>query len=190
MKVLEVPKSRWVQGFWSDGPGEASNTIYWWETLFSGGTAKSYEIVSPLAAISKGEGSSTTPRRSKEEWGQGGGAPLGPPPAGAPCAAGGGALPFTAAFFGWAAASSPWGGTSPSSSTTPPHHPYSNLLANMICGTIYYFPMIYCVYVYVWVVIVHDNCEILFWLVSYKFVNVYNGLMYWYMSARIYLGDA
>jgi hypothetical protein len=46
-----------------------------------------------------------------------------------------------------AAASSPWGGTSPSSSTTLPHHLYCNLLANMIYGTIYYFPMIYCVYV-------------------------------------------
>jgi hypothetical protein len=28
MKVLEVPKSPWIQGFRSDGPGEASNTIY------------------------------------------------------------------------------------------------------------------------------------------------------------------
>jgi hypothetical protein len=28
MKVLEVPKSRWIQGFISDGPGEASNIIY------------------------------------------------------------------------------------------------------------------------------------------------------------------
>jgi hypothetical protein len=27
MKVLEVPKSLWIQGFRSDGPGEASNTI-------------------------------------------------------------------------------------------------------------------------------------------------------------------
>jgi hypothetical protein len=44
---------------------------------------------------------------------------------------------------------SPWGGTSPSSSTSFPHHPYCNLLVNIMCGTIYYFPMIYCIYVYV-----------------------------------------
>jgi hypothetical protein len=101
-------------------------------------------------------------------------------------------LPFTAASagtpFGRAAASPPWGGTSPSSSTAPPHHPYFNILANMMCGTIYYFPMIYCIYVYVWVVIVLGNCEIFCWLVAYKFFIFYDGLMYWYMSAHICWG--
>jgi hypothetical protein len=62
-------------------------------------------------------------------------------------------LPLTAAstgaFFTVAAASPPWGGTFPSSSTTPPHHPYFNILENMMCGTIYYFSMIYCIYVYI-----------------------------------------
>jgi hypothetical protein len=122
-----------------------------------------------------------------------GGALLGPATAGAPCAATA-ALPFTATFadasFGRAAASPPWRGTSPSSSTEPPHHPYCNLLANMMCGTIYYFHMIYCVYVYIWVVIVHGNCEILCWLVAYMFVIFYNDLMYWYMIAHICWGDA
>jgi hypothetical protein len=42
-----------------------------------------------LAAISKGKGSYTVPRRSKKEGGQGGGAPLGPPAAKAPHAVGG-----------------------------------------------------------------------------------------------------
>jgi hypothetical protein len=151
MKVLEVPKSPWIQGFLSDGPSEASNIIYWPEILFFRGTTKSYEIASPLADITKGEGSSTTLRISKEEGGQGGCAPLGPATAGAPCAATTGTLPFTAAStdasFSRAAASPLRGGTSPSSSTTLLHHPYCNLLENVMCGTIYYFPMIYCVYV-------------------------------------------
>jgi hypothetical protein len=62
-------------------------------------------------------------------------------------------LPFTAASagasFGRASTSPPWVGTSPSSTTTPPYYPYCNLLENMMCGTIYYFPMIYCIYVHV-----------------------------------------
>jgi hypothetical protein len=100
------------------------------ETLFSIGTTKSYEIASLLAAISKGEGSSTSPSRSKKEEGQGGSAPLGPTAAGAPYAATGDVMPFTAASasasFGRAATSPPWGGTS-----TTLHHPYCNLLENM-----------------------------------------------------------
>jgi hypothetical protein len=46
-----------------------------------------------------------------------------------------------------AATSPPWGGTSPSSSSALLHHLYCNLLANMMCVTIYYFPMIYYIYV-------------------------------------------
>jgi hypothetical protein len=82
MKILEVPKTPWIQGFWSDGPGEASNTIYWRETLFSRGTTHSYEFASSLAAISKGEGSSTVPSWSKEKEGKGVAAVVGlrPPP--------------------------------------------------------------------------------------------------------------
>jgi hypothetical protein len=71
MKVIEVPKIPWIQVIKSDGSDEASNTIYWPKTLFSVGTTRSYEIASPLAAISKGEGSSSVPRRAKEEGGQG-----------------------------------------------------------------------------------------------------------------------
>jgi hypothetical protein len=41
---------------------------------------------------------------------------------------------------------------SSSHTTTPSWYPYYNLLANMMCGTIYCFPMIYYIYVYVWVV--------------------------------------
>jgi hypothetical protein len=118
MKVLEVSKIPWIQRSWSDGPDEASNTIYWRETLFFGGTTKSYEIASPLAAISKEEGSYTALRRYKDEGWQGGSVPLGPPAAGASYAATGSALPFTVAStgasFGRAAASPPWGCTSPS----------------------------------------------------------------------------
>jgi hypothetical protein len=54
MKVLEVPKSPWIQGFWSDGPGEASNTIYWPETLFFRGTTHSYEFTSPWLPSPRG----------------------------------------------------------------------------------------------------------------------------------------
>jgi hypothetical protein len=36
-----------IQGIRSDGPGEASNIIYWPKTLFSGGTTHSYEVASP-----------------------------------------------------------------------------------------------------------------------------------------------
>jgi hypothetical protein len=41
MKVLEVPNSPWIQGFISDGPCEASNTIYWPESLYFGVTTHS-----------------------------------------------------------------------------------------------------------------------------------------------------
>jgi hypothetical protein len=71
--VLEVPKSPWIQGFRSDCPSESSNTIYWLETLFFGGT----KFASPLAPISKGDGSSIIPSLSKEEEGQGAAAPHG-----------------------------------------------------------------------------------------------------------------
>jgi hypothetical protein len=69
--------------------------------------------------------------------------PLGQPPTGTV-----GVAAYLAACA-VAATSSPWGGTSLSSFITLPHHPYYNLLANMMYGTIYYFSMIYCIYVYV-----------------------------------------
>jgi hypothetical protein len=105
MKVLEVPNSPWIQGFRSDGPCEASNTIYWLETLCFGVTTHSYEFASPLATISKGKGSSTLVIWSKEEEGQGATALHGPP------------LSKVAATL------PPWEGTSPSSYTTPLHLP-------------------------------------------------------------------
>jgi hypothetical protein len=131
IKVLEVLKSPWIQGFRSDGPGEASNTIYWPETLFSGGTTRSCEFTSPLATISKVESSSIVPRRYKEEGGQGVGAPVGPAAAKAPRAAGGAAALhryLRQRLLRLGRRLSPLGGTSRSLSTTPLHHLHCNLL--------------------------------------------------------------
>jgi hypothetical protein len=65
MKVLETPKSPWIQIIRSDGLGGAyyiltGNLIFWRRTTHSS------EFASPLVAISKGKGSSIVPR-SKEE---------------------------------------------------------------------------------------------------------------------------
>jgi hypothetical protein len=54
MKVLEVLKSPWIIGVRSDGPDEATNTIYLPEILIFGGTTDRHEIASLLDVIYKG----------------------------------------------------------------------------------------------------------------------------------------
>jgi hypothetical protein len=54
MKVLEELKSPWIIGVRSNGPNEASNTIYLPEILFFGGTTDSHKIASLLDVIYKG----------------------------------------------------------------------------------------------------------------------------------------
>jgi hypothetical protein len=53
MKVLEELKSPWIIVVRSDGPDEASNTIYLPEILFFGGTTDSHKIASLLDVIYK-----------------------------------------------------------------------------------------------------------------------------------------
>jgi hypothetical protein len=53
------------------------------------------------------------------------------------------------ASFVVSTASPSWGDTSPASSTTPRYRPHCNLLINMMFDAIYYFPMTYCVTMYI-----------------------------------------
>jgi hypothetical protein len=80
MKVLEVPKSAWIQGFRSDGPGPP--TLYIDEKPYSLEAPSIAANLPPLGCHLQGEGSSTAPSWSKEEEDQGTVAPHGPPPAG------------------------------------------------------------------------------------------------------------
>jgi hypothetical protein len=145
IKVLDVSKNPWIQGFRSNCPGEASNTIYWPETLFSEGTTKSYKFSYLLAAISKVEGSSTVLRWSKEQRGQGAAALQGSRRATAATGCG------RRRLLGHGHRGrrlSPLGRHLSIIIYITSSYPYHNLLENMMCGTIYYcFPIIYCIYV-------------------------------------------
>jgi hypothetical protein len=65
---------------------------------------------------------------------------------------------------------------SSSRSTTTPSWSYCNLLANMMCGTIYCFPMIYCIHVEVWVVF----CSCQLWNTSLIGCIQVCYLLWWY----------
>jgi hypothetical protein len=152
MKVLEVPKRPWIQGFRSDGPGEVSNTIYWPETLFFGGTTHSCEFASPWLSSPWGRAPlhyQVDPRKKKVKGPPvpTGRRPLGPSPG---CRHRG--LWASPPPWPWV----PWLPPLPLGKAHLHHHLQHILIIPTVTSSQtwcvvqnYYFPMTYCIYVYV-----------------------------------------
>jgi hypothetical protein len=81
-KILEVPKSPWIQGFWSDGPGEASSTIYWPETLFSAAPLIAANLFPPWLPSLRERDSLQNQEGPRKKEDKGAVHPLGRPPPG------------------------------------------------------------------------------------------------------------